>query len=168
MKFQQLLKKFSERLDIMDILEFRIMTAGTSGEHWADSDRLRQIPVVKIFINHKDFREIVKPIELPFTLLEEDPDTAEEWAGEYGCIPAEELYHELLRYPEEVSLFTCPACGESGCWSVVCTVTETENSVIWNAFRHNHRDWNYPLTYQFSKQNYFTELEKIAKAYQKI
>ena len=145
----------------MDILEFKILTAENSGERWADTDSLKQIPVVQIFINHTDFREIIKPIELPFILLEEDPDTAEEWAGDYGCIPAEELFQELKNYPEGVSLFTCPACGESGCWSVVCTVTETENSVIWNAFRHNHRNWTYPLRYEFSKENYSAELEKL-------
>ena len=145
----------------MDRLEFRIITAGKSGERWADREFLKQIPIVQILINHTDLREIIKPIELPFTLLEEDPDTAEAWAGEYGCIPAEDLWHELQQYPEEVALFVCPSCGESGCWAVTCTVTESENSVIWNQFRHNHRNWSYDLNYQFSKQNYLAEVRKL-------
>ena len=148
----------------MDILELKIMTAGTSGERWADNEVLKQIPVVQILINHTDLRTVIKPMELPFTLLEEDPDIAEEWAGDYGCIPAEELWHELKEISGQADLFVCPACGESGCWSVACTVTEEDTSVIWRNFRHNHRNWSYPFAYQFSKENYLSELEKLKSA----
>ena len=151
----------------MDILAFNIMTAEESGEQWLDNDKQKTIPVVQILINGTDLRTVVKQIELPFALLEEDLDIAEELAGAYGCIPVEELFHEMTQYPKDFALFVCSGCGISGCWSVICEMTQNDDSVFWKNFRHNHRDWHYPLEFQFTKENYLQQLEKLKSALSK-
>ena len=61
-----------------------------------------------------------------------------------------------------IELYCCADCGVAGCWSVCCNFRETDGLIEMKDFRHNHRkDWVYNLHYQFSKENFFNELNKL-------
>ena len=46
-----------------------------------------------------------------------------------------------------VELSCCPDCGVGGCWSVMCPFRAENDVVYMERFHHNHRYWNYDLSY---------------------
>jgi hypothetical protein len=118
----------------------------------------------KILINGESLLDKVKTIETPFAAAEKHIDIA----GNYSYQIAKNLYNYLTiedYWNDEggVALFTC-TCLEDGCWSLRCYINETDTTVIWHNFHHEHRDnWDYKALEEFcfDKQQYINELEKL-------
>lgn len=147
----------------MDKLEFKIEEKESHG---------RKIPAANIFINGKDLIEMIKEYELPFAIKEGHPDIAGGYAGMY---PKDFLFWYLdATWPEDGrrSILTCSGCGEVGCWPMMVSVTEDNNTIKWSDFHQPHRGpeskasfWdfsNFP-TFEFSKENYQDEINKLKK-----
>ena len=62
---------------------------------------------------------------------------------------------------EDVELFCCIACGDSGCWSVCCKLHEEGDLITMTDFHHNGRDLTYPFAFRFTKENVCAELKKL-------
>ena len=149
----------------IDSLEFRLIDPVAAKEDWID---LCDNPpnVVEIYINGVELISILKPIEKPFY-------EAENWKqqkdGGYGHIEPDILYDLLAEALIEgsysntggVEALCCSGCGEFGCWSVEIFVTEDDDYIYWGNFSHNHRDWEYGLSYKFEKSAYNKEMEKL-------
>ena len=91
--------------------------------------------------------------------------------GSYVPVKASRLYEGLKAaategsYENEFGVYCCCcSCGEQGCWDVSFFVAETEDSVIWYAFRHEHTAWEYGLYFRFRKQQYARQLRRLKNA----
>ena len=147
-----------------DILEFKIIDAIAKKKEWAldyINDKIK-ISAVEIYINGKEIIDIFKEIETPFAKKENNPNLA----GAYGHKQVDELLHDLTEsdYCKNygVVFVVCSDCGIDGCWGVSAFVSEDDKYVYFKNFKHNHRkDWIYPISYQFTKENYYSELQKL-------
>ncbi len=138
-----------------DKLEFKLIDPVETGEAWALEYGSKSMGV-EIYINGREIVSILKEIELPYATQEGKPHLA----GDYGHNTPQHLY-EMLTEAVEVELLCCGGCGDSGCWSVLVSVREEEDYVYWEHFEHNHRDWSYPLSYCFDRQEYEQALEVL-------
>lgn len=146
----------------MDVLEFKIDQEVRYGN---------EIPVVSVFINGENLVEQIKKYELPFAIKEGHLAIA----GSYSAMYVKDFLHwHYSDWPgnNQHVILTCADCGEVGCWPLLVSVTETENSVMWNNFGQPHRGknstasfWDYSTfpTYNFSKENYQSEMNKLEK-----
>lgn len=139
---------------MIDKLAFKIVDP--KGEEWA-KEFPREIKVVEIYINEVELVEILKPIEMPYAFIEEYPSLA----GSYGHITPEKLYRNLTASSEEIELLCCGDCGESGCWSILVNVEYDDSYVYWRKFKHNHRNWEYDISYKFDKTEYQNALKQL-------
>lgn len=145
-------------------LDFKMFDPVEAGEVWA-VDFGSNHKVVEIYIDGKRLLDTIRKIEVPYAKEEGHPDLA----GDYGHVSPSELYSDLSTATDEnsysyelgVYLFCCAGCGEPGCWSVTLQVKEDEESVYWYNFEHEHRDWEYNLTYRFEKNAYAQALHKL-------
>lgn len=152
----------------MDVnhLDFQLIDAVSSGEEWAE-DSKRPLNVVEIYIDGIEIAEIFRKIEIPYCEAEGHPDMA----GDYGHMPAKELYEDLMEatvigsFSHELGVYPlcCGSCGEPGCWSVTFRVREDDKYVWWYGFEHEHRDWEYNLEFKFLKSEYATTVNKLAQ-----
>lgn len=146
--------------DKISKLSFRMFDPEEAGEYWAVSD-YSPYKVVDILIDDISLLDIISEIESPY-LMEEgwfDPDNSE-----YGHCDPKYLYRNLTeaaiddiysyRYRHGAELYCCSACGEAGCWSVLVHIRVEDDKVIWFDFEHNHRNWEYNLSYTFDKAQY--------------
>jgi hypothetical protein len=148
----------------ISILEFKAIDPVQVGEEWA---MYRDNPprTVEIYIDGCELLDIIRPIELPYKKKEGFDISTED----YGHMPVSELYRYLITamdgtsysYKYGVYLLVCRDCGEPGCWSVTCKVSEDEKYVYWLDFEHEHRDWEYNIQYKFEKKQYNEALKKI-------
>ena len=136
-----------------DHLEFKIINP-YGIEDWVEDSSVKE--VVEIYINGKEIIEILKEIEIPFANNEGHISIA----GAYGHLTPNELYSELMD-SEESALVCCGDCGLIGCWAVVINVEMDEDYVYWKEFRHNHRDWEYNISFKFHRTEYENVLKKI-------
>ena len=144
-------------MEMINKLTFRLFDPVKAGEEWAVSDNY-PYKVVGISIDGRELLDIIREIEYPY-LKEEDSLILD---GDYGHLPPDRLYEDLREaaqpgtyyYKRGAELFCCGSCGEPGCWSVTCKVREECGVVLWYGFRHNHRDWDYNLTFRFEKSAY--------------
>lgn len=121
---------------------------------------------VEIYINGREIVEILKEIETPYAMEEGHPKLA----GAYGHNAAKTLYEDLREamtegtYCQEngVELLCCKECGESGCWSVRVSVRQDEEYIYWEQFQHNHRKWNYDISFQFTKKDYERAMQQLS------
>lgn len=147
----------------MDKLEFKITDKVVED---------RAIPSVDIFINDKNLIGLLKEYELPFATKEGHPDIA---GGYAGMTPEDFIYwFTVADWPggNEHAIFTCSGCGEVGCWPMVITESKDNGIVKWSGFHQQHRGpeskashWDYSNfpSFEFSKENYNTELAKLRK-----
>lgn len=159
-----------ECISVIDVdishLDFRLIDAVSAGEEWA-GDAKKPINVVEIYIDDVEIAEIFRKIEIPYCKAEGHPDLA----GDYGHIPADELYKDLIEATTEGSFsyelgvypLCCESCGEPGCWSVTFHVREDDEYVWWYGFAHEHRDWKYDLEFRFLKSEYTEAMSKLAQ-----
>ena len=91
--------------------------------------------------------------------------------SKYTLVKAGSLYDDLMEatkegtYSNEFGVYACCCpCGESGCFDVSFFVTETDDSVIWHTFHHEHRSWPYHLRFRFRKGQYARQLRRLKNA----
>lgn len=124
-------------------------------EKWAADCRIDE--VVEIYLNGVELIEILRVIEVPYASKEGHPNLT----GAYGHITPEELCKNLTEYETEVELLCCSGCGDSGCWSILIDIEKDADYVYWKAFKHNHREWKYDISYQFDREAYEKELRRL-------
>lgn len=145
-----------------DEIEFRIINPREL-EPWALNSNISK--VTEIYLNGSEIIEILKKIELQYAVDEGHPTIA----GAYGHLRPSILLRNLKEslVPDSYSqkygaeLLCCLDCGDSGCWSVSVSVQQDEDYVYWKNFRHNHRDWDYGLSFMFERAAYESQLEKL-------
>lgn len=137
----------------VDVLNFKIINP-KGKEDWADDCDISE--AVEIYINGKEIVEILKEIETPFAKNENAIDIA----GAYGHLTPRELYSEL-NDTKESALLCCDGCGFIGCWAVLVSVEMDEEYVYWKEFRHNHRKWEYNISYKYDRREYEDALEQL-------
>ena len=141
-----------------DKIRFKLVAPASINE-----DDYHNKNVVEIYINNREIVSILKPIEERIKDYDDGVDP-----GGYGHRIAKELYHELSKalipgtcenkYGAEI--LCCRSCGEPGCWSPMVKVTEEKEFVKWTLV-HNHRKWDYKLTYRFKKEAYEAALYSL-------
>lgn len=146
-----------------DILELRLCDYDELNDSYMedeDSNWLKNNKFVDIIINGKPLLDTIKKIETKYCQQEGTPEIA----GDYGhntAIYMKKQLNEALIY-NETELYCCAGCGFCGCWSVCCTFCETDSFIEMKDFRQNHRkNWVYNLNYQFTKENFLHELNKL-------
>lgn len=139
---------------MIDNLTFQIINP-KGKEEWADDYNIEK--VVEIYINEIEIIDILKPIETPFAIRDNQPNLA----GNYGHQTPEELYSNLTEYSENVELLCCGGCGIIGCWSISVNIEKDDKYVYWKEFKHNHRDWKYNISYKFDKEKYESAMKKL-------
>lgn len=168
-------------MEKFDTLDFKLINPVKAGEEWAvwrDDDGnatiLADYNVAEIYINDVEIAEIFRRAEEPYYLEEfgetADDKDSDEWNG-YGHLPPAHLLDYLIDAPIEgtyahdfgVYPVCCGYCGEPGCWSVTFKVKADEDFVYWYGFEHEHRDWEYNLTYKFRKADYDAALQKLKR-----
>ena len=148
-----------------DKIEFKIADPAELGETWAEEND-RNLKAVEIYINGREFVDILKECEKPFADSEGHPNLA----GSYGHNVPKILYCALSEAVKEgtysnkygAELLCCRDCGIPGCWSVLAMISEDDDFVYWKSFSHNHRKmWKYDLSFRFVKADYEKEMEKL-------
>lgn len=151
-----------------DQLEFKLVNAKEAKEEWMlDFDF--EGDIAEIYINGQEIIPFLKEIEEPYAAEEGHPDIA----GAYGHRLPKKLYKELMEAFEEgtyvnqegAELLCCGGCGLSCCWSIVVFIKQDERYVYWYKFEHNHREWEYNLSYKFDKKDYMQALEVLKKGF---
>jgi hypothetical protein len=100
---------------------------------------------VRITINNRDLREIIRLVELPFATQEGSPDLA----GAYVGLPPDVVFQpsrHLLGKPDplycedrsRVHVLGCE-CGEPGCWPLSVRIDIRDDLVVWQEFQQPHR-----------------------------
>lgn len=148
-----------------DTLEFKIIDPIAKKEEWAlylSNLKISQISCVEIYINKREIVDIFKEIETPFAKKENNPNLA----GDYGHREIQYFYEDLTNKIQDnkqnVYLVLCGGCGFEECWSVSVFISQDDNYIYWTDFKNIHRkDWVYPISYQFTKENYYSELQKL-------
>lgn len=145
-------------------LKFKLIDPVIANERWTEGEN--NLPdVVEIYIDDVEITEIFRKIEVPYCEQEGHPNLA----GDYGHIPAKELYRDLCEatiegsYSYDLGVYPvcCGACGEPGCWSVTFRVRESDDFVWWYKFEHERREWKYDLEFKFLKSDYLKEMNKL-------
>ena len=157
-------------MDGVNTLDFVMFDPIEAREEWA-VDFGSTHKVVEILIDGRSMKEHIQEIERPF--IKEDP-SIEDDTEQYGHVSPKSLYDDLMEAADPlydsglgVYLFCCASCGEQGCWSVTCKVKEDEQYVYWYDFQHEHRDWNYHLSFRFDKDAYEQAMRKLKLMSQK-
>lgn len=148
----------------------------------------REMDVIDILINDKRLIDMVREIELPQAM--KDQETGAKIAGAYVGFPYEGewfLKREKIVKPyfmgetdfsyeikavedgrKWTPLFTCSGCLEDGCWSLLAAIEPVEDLVLWTKLQHNHRKhWDYSKvgkdgTFMFDRAQYESALQAIA------
>lgn len=140
-----------------DRLSFKLSDPKELGEEWAL--KLQESPTVaEVYINGEELIPIVREREC---IIKDADDLCE--PGSYGHLSVDELYRELHEAQtgqyEYAHLLCCNNCGDCFCWSVQAKISVGLKYVTWT-ISHNHRDWEYDLTYRFDKQMYSEFIKK--------
>ena len=150
----------------MDTIRFVLRTPQELGED--DADELwREDYVVQIMINDIELVDILRPLEIPFC----EQEGAPELAGDYAHCTPRDLYWELTNElfsddpleKNDAELLACAACGFSGCWSPTVQIHADAQNVYWDHFSHNHRDWDYGLSFVFDRAQYRQALKMLER-----
>jgi hypothetical protein len=135
----------------------------------------RQRDPVRTIEPHVDGRsliEIVKAVELPAATEGREPDLA---GAYYGLTLTDEvawpsrhfLGEPVLQWfaDGDTVLLGCQ-CGDWGCWPLTANVAIEGTQVVWDGFRHGHRDWSYAgfERFVFDADQYEAALRRTAKA----
>jgi hypothetical protein len=127
-----------------------------------------------IEINGQPLDKIIEPLEREIAQR-----GGEKYPGfGYDYQFADILFEELLTQSSaasgnEVVLMICSGCFEEGCWPLLATVEEYENSVTWSKLHNHHRSkpkqggafWDYSAfpTFRFEKENYDAALISLLR-----
>lgn len=139
-----------------DKLEFKLIDPVEANENWA-LEYGSKCKGVEIYINGTEIVPILKGIEILYASKEGKPHLA----GDYGHNTPKHLYSQLTKSLDGAELLCCGGCGDSGCWSVLVSIEQDDEYVYWNHFEHNHRDWEYGLSYRFEKQEYEQAMQQL-------
>lgn len=149
---------------MVDKIRFNIIDP-RGKEEWAKDCDVSK--VVEIYINDREIVDILREIERTYAEQEGKPNLA----GAYGHNTPKVLYDnlsqaeedELNGYEDGVELLRCLECGFMDCWSILVRIKQDEKYVYWYDIKHNHRDWNYDIAYQFDKNEYDMALQELKK-----
>ncbi len=123
---------------------------------------------VHIYIDDKNLLHLIHFFEKRFNREKESYEGTDPWW----------LYHRL-KEKNMVYVFGCAGCLEPGCWPIEIDIEETPLSVVWKNFRnpyHSHKNnasgrefWDYSefLSFEFSKDEYNLEIEKLRSEIEK-
>lgn len=123
-------------------------------EEWADDLEIDK--VVEIYLNDIELIEILKEVEKTYALKEGKLKLA----GAYGHLTPKELYTNLMAN-NNVELLCCSECGNSSCWSIIIKIKKDQDYIYWQKFKHNHREWQYNISYKFDKILYEQAIKKL-------
>ena len=130
-------------------------------------DQTVSYPGVEYYINGVPLLDMIRKIEKPYCEKEGSP----ELVGGYMLNPKEVMRRQFARALEPpryedadvVELYCCAECGISDCWSVCCRLQEDGEYIMMKEFFHNHRDWEYPFEFRFTKENWHNEIAKLGE-----
>lgn len=135
---------------------------------------------IRIRINGRDLRELVREVEAPFAAAEGAPFIAGAYAGlppdahvlpparHFMGTPAWNVY----AYGTKTQVLQCD-CGEPGCWPLVCRIDVSKERVTWTDFEQPFRisrddgvAWTYEALgpFSFDRDEYERALAKLAPA----
>ena len=124
---------------------------------------------VRIIINDRDLRDIVRAVELPFATREGSPQIAGAYLGipaEVALLPSRHLLGEPVALYSDghgrTQVLECE-CGEPGCWPLMVRIDIDPSEVVWGDFHQPHRgahskraEWLYTAMpqFRFERQSY--------------
>jgi hypothetical protein len=126
-------------------IEFRIFNA---------EDETEVIP----FIDNESLIDMLQKVEIQYDA---------KITGRYKGLTINDFVLESERKQAKKVILDCQ-CRNIGCWSFEVTITETENTILWEDFEQVHRKhWDYTAlgTFQFDKKDYLEKIEKIKILY---
>lgn len=136
-----------------------------------------------ILVDGVYLRDLVREVELPHALSEEeerraeapDEETPPLLAGDYISLPpsfgwpsrhflGEPDYVAYGQRDDETMIFCC-TCGDDGCWALMAKIEVTDQTVRWSGFRNNRRDWDLSALgpFIFSRPDYERSLQMAAR-----
>jgi len=131
---------------------------------------------IEISVDGRDFREVVRSLEEPFAVRENNPQLA----GDYHWLNADwttpEVFLGLAEREygidhDKVALMGC-SCGVVSCWPLVCSVRCIEDSIIWEGFEQPFRSQDSVVGYwdlsslgpfAFDQSEYMAMLDVLKK-----
>jgi hypothetical protein len=134
---------------------------------------------IVITVNGTTFAEIARAHELPFAQAEGHASIAGNYHGlePDGVVPPSRHFlgeptSSIYRYGDRIQILGC-ACGEPGCWPLVCRIETTEELVSWFDFEQPQRSgrsgphprWRYEGfgPFEFSRKQYESALAELAQ-----
>jgi hypothetical protein len=139
------------------------------GERADPADDL--VNAVDIFVNGRNFVDILREVELPFAARDRQPDLA----GSYAGLPPEDIFLPSLRLLGEPTTYYdhdssegkfavlgCE-CGDPGCWPLRVKIDLRDDAVIWDGFEQPHRSaWRYDALrpFVFDRAQYISALSR--------
>ena len=160
-------------MEKQDTLELRLFRENITIEYDPDDeedeadekDSEEQYLSVAYYINGISLLDMIREIETPFFEKEGCPDLIASYMHHtYRNVKrmfTDALTPGSMKDDEDVELFCCRDCGDSGCWSVCCKLRKEGNYIIMKNFYHNWRDLSYPFMFRFTKENFYAELKKL-------
>lgn len=100
-----------------------------------------------LLVNDVNLAELIRPVELPFATAEGNPANAGRYSGLHWPRSMDHLLllqHYLgppalsYSYQSRTQILGC-ACGEPGCWPLVCRIEANASTVEWSDFQQRHR-----------------------------
>ncbi|MBE6870142.1 MAG: hypothetical protein E7494_15540 [Ruminococcus albus] len=132
---------------------------------WDDQATPLSFIGVDYYINGVSMLDMIRKIEQPYCDAEGIPELACDYELNPQIVMQREFAKifdpELYKDSEGFELYCCPDCGLSFCWSVCCKFEENGMYILMKDFFHNHREWEYPFEFQFTKDNFFSEISKL-------
>jgi len=146
----------------VDVIAFRV-----EEEEVADGS----CPVVNVYVNGTNLRDLAGVIELPFAEAEGDSDLAGDYAGLSSELVRPGARH-FIGHPAvtwfgdgDTIVLGC-TCGEAECWPLTARVQVGDVTVSWTDFRTGHRPWDLsrlgPFT--FNREQYEQALMAAASS----
>ena len=83
-------------------------------------------------------------------------------AGGYDALTQEEFKYYFLESTTSRRIIYGCNCGIVECWPLFLEIEEKNNTVMWHNFKQGFRDWKYDLEFQFDKNKYLEEIERLA------
>jgi hypothetical protein len=101
---------------------------------------------IRIRINGRDLRDLLREVETPFAAAENVPEIAGLYTGlpldRYTRPPSRHFLgaplHALYIYGTKTQILQCE-CGEPGCWPLLCRIEASDAHVAWSGFEQPHR-----------------------------
>jgi hypothetical protein len=119
-----------------------------------------------IFINDRNFIDMVREVELPYAEKEGHPELAGDYIG-FMPVNLDVSFNSFVK-DGKMPVLHCGGCGDDGCWSVVVKITTIGDTITWSNFFNPHRlddppeHWDYSALgpFTFDKEQYISEFKR--------